>query len=224
MAKMIWKTTLIFLGAIAVLGIILATAALLLDSKVIALNSAVLPISAIPAIAFLIWLSKEVRNPLIRAQNIVTGIWTIGAATIAAHLVTRVPVNLVTAVVSTAIIEVILLLTLYHVTRKLYSAGRRRNLAVATGKPESDSEVRSLANNADLAQATVLSIFVTTKLAIFMQSDIAPYLETATIRLVALTLGASMGLIWFNAGHNQTTIREFIKRSNSTDEQCNGNQ
>ena len=100
----------------AVLGILVAVASLLADLPVIAINAVVIPISAIPAVGFLVWLRKERRSPMIKAQNIIAGMWVVSFATGAAHIVRLIPGSTTTAVVSTTGIEAILWLRLFHIT------------------------------------------------------------------------------------------------------------
>ncbi len=75
----------------AVLGIVMVVPSLLADLPVIALNAAVIPISAIPAVGFLLWLGRERPSPLVRAQNIVAGIWVVSFSTAVAHIVGLIP-------------------------------------------------------------------------------------------------------------------------------------
>ena len=195
------------------LGAVIAVAFLLIDLPVLALNAVVIPISAIPAVGFLVWVGKERRSPMVKAQNIVAGFWVVAVSTLVAHLATAIPGDTTTALVSTTGIEIVIWLLLYHITRRLYSKGRQRNIASASGKPLDDPEVRTLANNQDLATALLAAMLFTTKSIVLMQSNFVPYLTPEATRVMGITLGSSLGLILFNFCPNQTSIREFIARS-----------
>ena len=197
----------------AVLGILVAVVSLLANLPVVALNAVVIPISTGPAVGFLIWLRKENRSPMIKAQNIITGIWVVSFATGAAHIVGLIPGGTTTAVASTTGIEIILWLGLFHITRKLYREGRARNIAAASGYGADDPEIRSLASNSDLATAILAGMLFTTKFIITMNSGFVPELTPEAIRIMGITLGSSLGLISFNFCPSQTNIRKFISRA-----------
>ena len=203
--------TMIF--GIAYLCTVLAIALSLAGLPVAALNAVIIWACCIPALFFLLWIAKEYRNPVIKRQNIVAGIWIISLSTVLAHVATRIPMSVVTTVILTTILEVAAGLPLYHVTRKLYKNGRQKNIAAASGKPLDDPDVRNLADNQDLAIAIVAGMMLTTKSITIMQSDFAPFLMPDTTRVIAILLGSSTGIITFNFCPNQTKTREFIARS-----------
>ena len=197
----------------AVLGILVAVASLLADLPVIAINAVVISISAIPAVGFLVWLRKERRSPMIKAQNIISGMWVVSFATGAAHIVRLIPGSTTTAVVSTTGIEAILWLGLFDITRKLYREGRAKNIAAASGNSVDDPQVRTLASNSDLATAILAGMLFTTKFIITMNSGFVPELTPGAIQVMGIMLGSSLGLILFNLCPNQTNIRDFISRA-----------
>ena len=202
----------VMMAGFAVLGAVLAIAFLLADIPVIALNAVIIPLSIIPALGFLAWVKSKHRSPMVKAQNIVAGIWVVAFATISAHVVSLFPGGATTAVVSTTGIEIVLWLVFFQVTRKVYRDGRRKNIASASGKALDDPEVINLASNHDLATATVAAMLFTTKSIILMESSFADFLTPAAARVIGITLGSSLGLILFNLCPNQTNIREFITR------------
>lgn len=213
MWKLLAVISLTSMAGMAFIGAILAVASLMADLPIIALNAVIIPIACVPPIGFLLWIKKEHRSPMVKAQNIVAGIWIVSSSTALAHLIQLFSAGATTIVISSTGIELLLGLLLYHVTRKLYRKGRQLNIASSSGKDLDDHEVRNLADNQDLAVATLAAMIFTTKSIILMQSNFAPYLTPEAARVIGILLGSSTGLMIFNFCPSQTKIREFIARS-----------
>ncbi len=217
MWKLLAVISLTSMVGMAFIGAILAMASLMADLPIIALNAVVIPIACIPPIGFLFWIKKEHRSPMVKAQNIVAGIWIVSSSTVLAHLIQLSPAGTTTTIISSLGIEFLLGLLLYHVTRKLYRKGRQLNIASSSGKSFDDPEVRNLADNQDLAVAILTAMIFTTKSIAVMQSELAPYLAPEAARVIGILLGSSAGLMIFNFCPNQTKIREFIARSRDSE-------
>ena len=217
MWKLLAVISLASMAGMAFIGAILAVASLLADLPIIALNAVIIPIACVPPIGFLLWIKKEHRSPMVKAQNIVAGIWIVSSVTVLAHLIQLFSAGATTTIISSTGIEFLLGLLLYHVTRKLYRRGRQLNIASSSGKDLDDHEVRNLADNQDLAVAILSAMIFTTKSIILMQSNFAPYLTPEAARVIGILIGSSTGLMIFNFCPNQTKIREFIARSRNSE-------
>ena len=91
MWKILGIVSLSTMFGMAYLGAVLAVVFLLADLPVVALNILIIPVCCVPALAYLLWIAKERRSPMVKAQNIVAGIWIIALSTALAHAVTRIP-------------------------------------------------------------------------------------------------------------------------------------
>ena len=210
-------TSVVAIIGMAMLGAIVTMASILVNLPVVALNAVIIPVSSMPAIGFLVWIGKERRSSFVKAQNIIAGVWIVSCSTVVGYVTTFLPSSATTAIISTTGFELLLGLLMYHITRKLYKKGRQRNIARSSGMPEEDPEVRTLADNQDLAIAILSAMLFTTKSIILMQSNFAPDLFAETTRVIGIVLGSSAGLIAFNFCPNQTRIREFISRSRNSE-------
>ena len=201
---------LICLVGAAMLGAIIAAASLLAGESNLALNATMLPINLLPYGILVVWLKRKATD-LTKIQNITAGFWIVPASTIAGYAARFLPDQITLAAMSiTGMISVALWLIVFQVTRRMYRAGRQRNLARFTGRPLEDPEVIRLANNSDLATATVAATLATVSSIVTMNKLIAPVVMESAVLLIGMNIGAILGFMYFNFCHNQSDIRELI--------------
>ena len=178
-----------------------------------ALNAALLFLSMLPAMTFLIWIGNSKTRTFGQAQNIVVGYWIVPLSALAAYFARFLPENVTTSIISTIVVNILLWLLLVQLTRKIYRAGRAKNIASASGRSEEDPDVKRLSNNSDLAQAIVISIFTTVQCTILIENQVTPPIFKEAIVVIAMNLGAMTGFLWFNFCPNQSDIRDLIKEN-----------
>ena len=107
MWKLLAVISLTSMAGMAFIGAILAVASLLADLPIIALNAVIIPIACVPPIGFLLWIKKEHRSPMVKAQNIVAGIWIVSSVTVLAHLIQLFSAGATTTAISSTGIELL---------------------------------------------------------------------------------------------------------------------
>ena len=215
MKKTIHLSVLILFVGIGTLGAILAILSLWAGSSQDAINAVVLPITFIPAIAFILWTRSTGGGALTKIQNVVAGLWIIPSSAIAAYIARFLPSEIVLAMLSSTVINVALWLVLVQITRKIYRAKRQRNYSIQSGRAFDDPDIARLANNTDLATATVVATLATIHCTIVMNRLITDYLIEAAIVVMAMNIGYTLGFMWFNLCPNQSDIREIVSERNT---------
>ena len=196
--------------SIAAFGAVLAVASYLAGLAENARNAALLPLTILPATIFLFWLKQGDRRSFTRTQNIAAGYWIVTSSALASYIATFLPENVTTAIISTTVGNILLWLLVVQLTRKLYQSNRQANIAQASQSPIDDPDVKRLANNTDLATATVLATFITAKCTILIDNEVTPFIFKEAVAVIAMNIGAIVGFLWFNFCPNQSEIREFI--------------
>ena len=204
--------------AFGTLGTVLAVAAAVVGAGILALNAATTMVAMTPTIGFLVWVGRKKTTTFTKVQNITAGKWTVAAAALVANILIWVPQKLLISIVSTSVLEGVLWLILWQTTNRKYRTKRQSNIAIASGRAMDDAEVKTLSDNTDLATATTLAVFTTTKAIIAMRSDLTPLLTSEAIVVVGMTVGATMGLLYFNLCPNQTRIRRLVSQATKSEE------
>lgn len=215
MKRFIHLSILILFVGIGTLGAILAILSLWAGSSQDAINAVVLPITFIPAIAFIFWTRSTGGGALTKMQNVAAGLWIIPSSAIAAYIARFLPSEIVLAMLSSTVINVALWLVLVQITRKIYRAKRQHNYSIQSGRTFDDPDIARLANNTDLATATVVATLATINCTIVMNRLITDYLIEAAIVVMAMNIGYTLGFMWFNLCPNQSDIRELMSERNT---------
>ena len=191
------------------LGAILAAVSLLAGYSEEARNAVLIPVNFLPAIAFLVWMRSKGGVPLSKIQNVAAGLWIVPGGAGAAYIARFSPDEVLIGVLSTTVINGVLWLILFQITRKLYRAKRQRNYAIASGRPFDDPEIRQLSDNSDLSTAVVLATFAAANCVIIMDKVIGGHFYESAIVVTSMNIGCTLGFMWFNFCPNQTRIREL---------------
>ena len=191
------------------LGAIIAAASLLAGESNLALNATMLPINLLPYGILVVWLKRK-KTDLTKIQNITAGFWIVPASVIAGYAARFLPDQFTPAAMSVTGISISLWLIVFQVTRRKYRASRQRNLARFTGRPLEDPEVVRLANNSDLATATLAAALATASSIVAMNKLMAPVFMESAVVLMGMNIGAILGFMWFNFCPNQSDIKELI--------------
>lgn len=149
------------------------------------------------------------RWPSLRLSNW----WIFGSAAAASYLASFLPDSLLEATVLTTILSVALWLAVVQLTRALLRERTRDLIAQECGLKSDDSVVRNLANNNDLANAIVVSVFTAAETWILSGGDLLPDMSTGGARTLAFLAGWVLGLAYFAWCPHQSDIREFISRA-----------
>ena len=201
--------------AVAAFGAIVTFVSLFAGYLGDALNAFLLFLSMLPAMVFLLWIRSSKSPTFSQTQNIAVGLWIVPLSALAAYFTRFLPENVTTSMISTTVVNILLWLLLVQLTRKIYRRDRVKNIASASGRSEEDPDVKKLANNSDLAQATVISIFTTAQCTILIENQATPPIFKEAIVVIAMNLGAMTGFLWFNFCPNQSDIRDLIKDKES---------
>ena len=155
------------------------------------------------------------RWPSLRLSNW----WIFGSAAAASYLASFLPDSLLEATVLTTILSVALWLAVVQLTRSLLRERTRDRIAQACRLDFDDPVVRDLANNNDLANAIVVSVFAAVET--WLLSDGASLLEMSTgaARTLAFCTGWVLGLAYFVWCPRQSDIREFISHADRENEE-----
>ena len=173
-------------------------------------NAAVIPIGAVPTVGLLIWIRQRGPLSFTRAQNVAAGIWVIASSTLAGYAATTVSTQLVNSVMASIPIGPLIFIAMLYTTDKFYRSGKERNISKASGKIADSPEVKSLARNHELATSVTLAALTTVNLTTGLLDGDRIQLSTEAVRLLGITLGGTVGLLWFNFNPKQKEIREFI--------------
>ena len=205
------RTMFAILLAVAAFGGLVALVSLFAGYLGDAINAALLFLSMIPALTFMLWIGNSKRRTFGQTQNIVAGYWIVPLSALAAYFARFLPENVTTSIISTIVVNILFWLLLVQITRKIYGAGRVRNIASASGRPADDHDVKKLANNSDLAQAIVIAIFTSAQFTILIENEATPPIFKEAIVAISMNLGALTGFLWFNFCPNQSDIRDLIR-------------
>ena len=154
------------------------------------------------------------RWPSLRLSNW----WIFGSAAAASYLASFLPDSLLEATVLTTILSVALWLAVVQLTRALLRERTRDQIAQACRLKFDDPVVRDLANNNDLANAIVVSVFATAETWLLSGGDLLPEMSTGGARTLAFFTGWILGLAYFAWCPRQSDIREFISHAERENE------
>lgn len=172
-----------------------------------------IPLCLLPTAAFLVWLLFGYGKTLDNVQNIVAGFWILPLSSSVAYAATWLPAKLVTATLAIVAVHVLAWILLAQITRKVYRNKRQANIAKASGRSQDDPEVRSLANNNLLANATVLAMVTTAQSIVTMDTYAGAYFSIWAIRAIAFIVGSTIGLVVFNLHPTQSDIRKLTSQT-----------
>ena len=158
--------------------------------------------------------------------------WCIFACTLAASYASSLlPESILEAAILTMIISIVLWLAMVQATRRrAYQDLMRRTIARKLGVNEGCPDVRRLANNQDLPQATVAAILVTLQVWLLTSSDefvnwlpivfgTPQSFSRGAARTTAFFAGWLVGLLYYRYCPNQTEIRELASKFNKRHKQ-----
>ena len=132
--------------------------------------------------------------------------WIFGSAVAAAYLASFLPESLLEATVLTTMLSVVLWLAVVQLTRSLLRERTQIRIARACRLQEDDPIAKELANNTDLANAVVVSVFAAVEIWLLASSEWAPELSTGGhARLRSSLDGSSASRILFCARTNRTS-------------------
>ena len=197
------------LVVIAAYGSVIAVIFYLVNWNTQARDALAIPLCLLPTVAFLVWLLAGYGKTLDNVQNIVAGCWILPLSSLVAYAATWLPATLVTATLAIAAVHALAWILLAQITRKVYRNKRQANIAKASGRTQDDPEVRNLANNHLLVNATVLAMVTTAQGIVMMDTCAGAYFSIAAIRAIALIVGATVGLVVFNLHPTQSDIRKL---------------
>ena len=209
-SKFIPATIITALVGAALLGLAIMILSLLAGYPEEARNAAVIPIGAVPTVGLLIWIRQRGPLSFTRAQNVAAGLWVIASSTLAGYAATTVSPQLVSSVMASIPIGPLIFIATLYATDRFYRSGKERNISKASGKPADNPEVKSLARNHELATSVTLAALTTANLTTGLLDGDRVQLSTEAVRLLGITLGGTVGLLWFNFNPKQKEIREFI--------------
>ena len=200
------------LVAISAYGIVTAVIFWAGDWNTQARDALAIPLCLLPTAAFLAWLLVGYGKTLDKVQNLVAGCWMLPLSGLTAYAITWVSVEFVKATLAIAAIHALVWLLLAQITRKMYRNKRQANIAKASGRSQDDPDVCSLANNNLLANATVLAMVTTSQGIVMMETYAAAYFSIGAIRAMALIIGCTIGLVFFNLHPTQSDIRKITNQ------------
>ena len=154
-------------------------------------------------------------------------LWCIFACTLAASYASSLlPESILEAAILTMILSIVLWLAMVQATRRrAYQDLMRRKIARKLGVSEGCPDVRRLANNQDLPQASVAAILVTVQVWLLTSSDefvnwlplvfgTPQTFSPGAARTTAFFAGWLVGILYYRYCPNQTEIRELASKLN----------
>lgn len=196
--------------AAALFGIGLAILASLAGYPKEATDAAAIPIGICPVLGLMIWIWRKGPLSFTKNQNLTAGLWVAASAILAGYITTAVSTELINSAVASIPIGPLLFIVFLHLTDRLYRAGKQKNISKASSRPIDDPEVKELARNHELATSVTLAVLTTINLTTGLLNMELVQLSPEAARVLGITFGGSVGLLWFNFNPKQRDIREFI--------------